>query len=82
MYDLPPKKWTQRRVGFSMIASSKTGGVQWKGENGKKKRFDRDFKVSAVKMVTEGWHKASGEISGQPVAERAVVIAHKVTHFK
>ena len=29
------------------------------GENGKKKRFDRDFKVSAVKMVTEGGHKAS-----------------------
>jgi transposase len=29
------------------------------GENGKKKRFDRDFKMSAVKMVTEGGHKAS-----------------------
>ena len=29
------------------------------GENGKKKRFDRDFKVSAVKMVTEGGHKAA-----------------------
>ncbi len=29
------------------------------GENGKKKRFDRDFKISAVKMVTEGGHKAS-----------------------
>jgi transposase len=29
------------------------------GENGKKKRFDRDFKVSAVKMVTEGGHKAT-----------------------
>lgn len=29
------------------------------GENGKKKRFDRDFKLSAVKMVTEGGHKAS-----------------------
>ena len=28
-------------------------------ENGKKKRFDRDFKVSAVKMVTEGGHKAA-----------------------
>ena len=28
-------------------------------ENGKKKRFDRDFKVSAVKMVTEGGHKAT-----------------------
>lgn len=26
--------------------------------NGKKKRFDKDFKVSAVKMVTEGGHKA------------------------
>ena len=29
------------------------------GENGKKKRFDRDFKMSAVKMVTEGGHKAA-----------------------
>ena len=28
-------------------------------ESGKKKRFDRDFKVSAVKMVTEGGHKAA-----------------------
>ena len=29
------------------------------GEKGKKKRFDRDFKMSAVKMITEGGHKAS-----------------------
>jgi transposase len=29
------------------------------GENGKKKRFDRDFKISAVKMITEGGHKAA-----------------------
>ena len=29
------------------------------GEIGKKKRFDRDFKMSAVKMVTEGGHKAA-----------------------
>lgn len=30
------------------------------GERGKKKRrFDREFKISAVKMVTEGSHKAS-----------------------
>ena len=29
------------------------------GGNGKKRRFDRDFKISAVKMVTEGGHKAS-----------------------
>ena len=29
------------------------------GENVKKRRFDRDFKISAVKMVTEGGHKAS-----------------------
>jgi transposase len=28
-------------------------------ENIKKKRFDRDFKISTVKMVTEGGHKAS-----------------------
>ena len=29
------------------------------GENGKKKRFDKEFKLSAVKMVTEAGHKAS-----------------------
>ena len=29
------------------------------GEVVKSKRFDRDFKISAVKMVTEGGHKAS-----------------------
>ena len=29
------------------------------GEGVKKKRFDKDFKVSAVKMITEGGHKAS-----------------------
>ncbi len=29
------------------------------GENVKKERFDRDFKVSTVKMVTEGGHKIS-----------------------
>ena len=29
------------------------------GERSKKKRFDRDFKLSAVKMVTEGGHKAA-----------------------
>ena len=28
-------------------------------EQGKKRRFDRDFKISAVKMVTEGGHKAA-----------------------
>jgi transposase-like protein len=29
------------------------------GEGVKKKRFDRDYKISAVKMITEGGHKAS-----------------------
>ena len=29
------------------------------GQERKHKRFDRDFKLSAVKMVTEGGHKAS-----------------------
>jgi len=29
------------------------------GENGKKKRFDKEFKISAVKMVTEEGQKAS-----------------------
>ena len=28
-------------------------------ENGKKKRFDKDFKIAAVKMVTEAGHKAA-----------------------
>ena len=31
-----------------------------KGKNGKKKQhYDREFKMSAVKMVTEGGHKAA-----------------------
>ena len=29
------------------------------GEDNKKKRYDRDFKISTVKMVTDGGHKAS-----------------------
>lgn len=29
------------------------------GEKRKHKRFDKDFKISAVKMITEGGHKAS-----------------------
>jgi transposase len=29
------------------------------GESIKRKRFDRDFKISAVKMVTDAGHKAS-----------------------
>ena len=29
------------------------------GESVKSKRIDRDFKISAVKMVTEGGHKAA-----------------------
>ena len=29
--DLPPKKWTQRRVGGSITTGSKTGGVLWMG---------------------------------------------------
>jgi len=29
------------------------------GQSGKKKRFDMDFKVSAVKMVTQEGHRAS-----------------------
>jgi transposase len=29
------------------------------GENGKKKQFDRDFKISAVKMVTDGGQKGA-----------------------
>lgn len=29
------------------------------GERRKHKRFDKDFKLSAVKMITQGGHKAS-----------------------
>ena len=29
------------------------------GEKRKIKRFDKDFKISAVKMITEGGHRAS-----------------------
>jgi len=29
------------------------------GENGKKKQYDKDFKISAVKMITEGGYKAA-----------------------
>ena len=29
------------------------------GESVRKKRFERDFKISTVKMVTEGGHKTS-----------------------
>ena len=29
------------------------------GEGVKRKRFDKEFKISAVKMVTEGGHRAS-----------------------
>ena len=29
------------------------------GQSSKKKRFDREFKISAVKMVTQEGHKAS-----------------------
>ena len=29
------------------------------GEKRKHKRFDKDFKLSAVKMITDGGHKAS-----------------------
>ena len=29
------------------------------GQSSQKKRFDRDFKISAVKMITEEGHKAS-----------------------
>lgn len=40
-------------------SSSKTGGVQWQEAAEKKKHFDREFKISTVKMVTEGGHKVA-----------------------
>ena len=46
------------------------------GENGKKKRFDRDFKISAVKMVTEGGHKVS------EVARSLGIDANQVYNWK
>lgn len=46
------------------------------GENGKRQRFDRDFKVSAVKMVTEGGHKAA------EVARSLGIDAGRLYHWK
>jgi transposase len=46
------------------------------GENGKKRRFDRDFKMSAVKMVTEGGHKAA------EVARSLGIDAGRLYHWK
>jgi transposase InsO family protein len=36
LVDLPPKKWTQRRVGDNMKASSSDGGGQWKAKASKR----------------------------------------------
>jgi hypothetical protein len=36
VFDLPPKKWTQRRDGFRIKTSSKPGGVQWKEKTSKR----------------------------------------------
>ena len=48
--DLPPKKWTQRRVGFSINASSKHGGVQWMGRT--EKRSDL---TGILRSQQSGW---------------------------
>jgi tetratricopeptide (TPR) repeat protein len=34
--DLPPEKWTQRRVGVTMNTGSKMGGVQWQSKKEKR----------------------------------------------
>jgi len=48
--DLPPKKWTQRRVGFRIETSSKEGGVQWKG-----KREKRDDLIGILRYPRSKW---------------------------
>ena len=68
--DLPPKKWTQRRDGFSIKASSKTGGVQWK-EKAKKRdnltgslRFPRSRWSPKAAIRLQRWPGAWGLIRG------------------
>jgi len=46
------------------------------GANGKKRRFDRDFKISAVKMVTEGGHKTA------EVARSLGIHPNRLYHWK
>jgi len=54
-----PEKVDTTRVGFSMKPALNrevsNGGRKWK----KEAVFDRDYKISAVKMVTEGGHKSA-----------------------
>ncbi len=42
------------------------------GEDGKKKRFDREFKISTIKMITEGGHKAVEVARSLGIHERQI----------
>jgi len=46
------------------------------GENAKMKRFDRDFKINTVKMVTEGGEK------GSEVARRLGIHPNQIYNWK
>src|SRR3990167_8344114 len=54
-----PQKVDTTKSWWQHECQLKTGRCPMSGESVKKRRFDRDFKISAVKMVTEGGHKAS-----------------------
>jgi hypothetical protein len=67
-FDLPLKKWTQRRVGISMNTSSRSGGVQWqeKKANGSdltgNSRFQRSRWSQRVAIKGRKWPGVSGFI--------------------
>ncbi len=67
-YDLPPKKWTQRRVGDSINTSSKTGGVQWQGKTAKRSaltgssRSQRSRWSQRVAIRLRKWQEVWGSI--------------------
>ena|SRR3989338_2403108 len=66
--DLPPKKWTQRRVGFSMTTGSKFGGVQWMKQTEKSDdltgilRSQRSRWSQKVAINPQRWQEAWGLI--------------------
>ena len=57
--DLPPKKWTQLRVGSSMNASSKHGGVQWQGKKVKRSDLTGISRSLRSRWSQRGGHKAA-----------------------
>lgn len=52
--DLPPKKWTQRRDGFSIKTSSKSGGVQCKMNKGKSGDLTEILKFPQSRWLPRG----------------------------